>query len=591
MANPQDENIRYIKDRVKIYEYSTNSLRDKIEKAFENVLLEGFELEINLLYSGITIESPLMEQFIEEIKSHEQPIVISSLNNQIANALHEHATKFYRTLKKRFYKLKSHLSLDYKKIHRDRLPVYKVKLTLSSPEKFSVKLIHTLISEFNLNETGYCEDFRCIIIKRNPETNERKILLHEAIERIQISNKASILTLSKAEEIFTFLCHPVIFQAIKNWVFADDYTRVEITYDQLKENTKVQKLRKIEMPDGSYKRLHDVLTLLTTLEEWTEHVRRNKICAIYTSVRGSRAQISTNRVVRCLIDLDMSSLMGKITNSSILWTFTVNFARALNDTLEHFRLPRALCNFSGSRGIHLILTLEEGCLDNEYNYTDIPQVFQLPAQGLLIRNTSSVLHNKFSFIRTLLQAIILYTIHNLEHDVIPIQIRKALLPVSNQEVFKLSVHSDNTVALLCDTSSNNSGVHRIMSFHLSTGKVCRPLTDPTTGRIAKEFEEHLHVLEASDSEFILNDIEAGNSSMYLQTPPVISRRHIESLLDLKTKLLPIFSVITRFGARWVMDRNFYSFGFWMRFYSDKLSHAYISELMSKLDIEDNQMEV
>ncbi|MFX1258176.1 MAG: hypothetical protein ACFFAN_09975 [Promethearchaeota archaeon] len=223
---------------------------------------------------------------------------------------------------------------------------------------------------------------------------------------------------------------------------------------------------------------------------------------------------------------------------------------------------------------------------DNYNYTNFWEIFLLPAQKNLIKDPKSLVRSKFGLIKKVFEAILLDTSYNFEIERIPEEIRAGLGITSAHDLFKLSPFSDNTVGILLDTSTLNGSVHRVFSFHFSSGLVSIPITDPNTGEIAERFEDYDILLEESKSEVILENIDNGNKKQYFQFLTLITKPQIRNLLYPGKGLLPIVALIVRFSDRWVTERNYLSYKFWEQFYSITTFYEYLLNWLITIDPDD-----
>jgi len=272
-----------------------------------------------------------------------------------------------------------------------------------------------------------------------------------------------------------------------------------------------------------------------------------------------------------------------------VWELVVALTEEIIKNLTEFlRLPVPLVAFSGSRGVHLTYRLAIDSVSADLNYVDYSELYLLPSQKTLAKNNKSLIHNKFIFIRTLMQAILLYTSQNISREKIPKTIQESLGIVRIMDLFTLSVFSRNKIGVLLDTSSNNSSVYRVFSIHPTTQLVSIPILDPKTKKIRSDLKSYAALKEASKPETIVENLRAGKKDIYYQFPPKINKAQIKYLLR-PDKLLPTLSVIIRFSDRWATERSPWSMKFWLEMYQLNNFYGYLMAKMLSIERSDNKI--
>ncbi len=575
-----DEKLKYIMDDMLIESPKFNYIKSILsEIMIERQKLQEFNLKIKLTFTGLNSETPIVRKFYREniLKSHEVKTVCTKINNKIGSLLEKKSSSLQESLSK-FKRFHKYLAIIYKKYPYRNPPEFKIYIKLFELKKFNSKIVFAIVSEFNLKPMGYCEKINFTISKMLKDGSNPVIIHDVDILKERISEIDGILTMKDKDEVFEFYSHPDVKKILFQYIFPEGKSsnlKTEITFSQLRYNTQPQKRRQIELRNGQYQNLHDILSPYTTLQEFREIVKRNHICTFYTSVRELSPRKVGRRMITALIDLDMSNFLRNLLDKNTVWKFTTSVVKEITKNLIYFGFPKPLILFSGKRGIHLLYWLSQDALDDSYNYIDLSEMHSLPGQKSLVKNVKSLIHSRFSFMKNFFEAILLYTILNIEPTVIPEKLSKILAPIKQSDLFKLSVHSSNDVALLLDTSSNNSSVHKVFSFHRSSGLISIPLSDPFTGDIAEEYELYENVLNAANPEVVLENLNQGNKISYFQKPPQISRLTIQNSLLPQKGLLQVFYYLMRFGSKWIMERSKGSDYFWGRFYQLRSSYNHL----------------
>lgn len=555
-----------------IYGFDFNAIKkplyDLLEQKKDRISTDS--IEIVLKYTGIQVESPLVKSFYDEgkIKSHEINEVVAVITSKLITAL-QTKTKYLLNSLTKFYRFQSSIDIHYNKAEetikrKKRLEIYTVTIEIGRLERFPPKLIESVVREFNFDTIGYCENVECIISK--VISSKREIIFNDSLRKFSIKEEYDFLNLNSKDKVLEFFKCPVVKDVLWQYFFPPSFpegTITEITWDMLKESTWVQKRRRIQHKNAKYEQLHDYINEYTTNSEFLEIVNRNNICAFYASVRTARKRHLTTAV----IDIDTSSFLRKLVSPNKLWSFIITLTREIVKTTSRLGLEKPLVNFSGKRGVHLLWKVSPGIRD-DYGFTTFWESFILPTQKSLRGDPKSLLKSKFGLVKNIIQAILLHTAHNFDLKLIPDQIKVGLGITQAHSLFKLSPFSDQReCGILLDTSSLNGSVHRVFSFHFSSGLISIPITDPETGDIAERYEDFEVVKEEADSDFILENIKKGNTKQYFQFPKLITKGQLEYLLRPNTGLLPIISIINRFSDRWVTSRTANSYNFWIRMFT------------------------
>lgn len=570
-----DTNLNYALQDLLIYSYDFKQIREKIYSLFRGTT-PIYELHVLISIIPPTITSSL----IQDVKSFQKKEILVKIYSMIRGAINSHLEKSLN----RFPKLKQSSKIEIKNyINR-----FTISIKIHDLKNFTPKLAFAIVSHSNVTVLGYCDEVRVKISILKSKVHKPEVIFNTKLKRVRVTDLRSFLTLDNKETALEFLKQPevkkILFHNFYPYGAKKSHIQTEITFDVLKEQTIAQKRRRILQSNGNYKNLHDIITPNISDFEFIKIISDNQILGFYSSVRAAK----TKEIVTAIIDLDISRFLRTSYSFLIIWKVIIAFTEDLIQNLISFQLPTPLVVFSGDRGIHLVYRLEENCFNSDYNYINLSELYILPSQKYLVKNKNSLLHSTFSFVRTLMQAILLYTIKNFEIQKIPKLIRNQLGIVSTKELFTLSIHSHNDIGILLDTTPNNSGVHRCFSIHPKSGLVSIPLNDPVSKTIATRFKEYNNVKKESNPKFIVDSIKRGKKAQYFQFPPLITREQIKYLLQPDT-LLPYLSIIVRFGDRWVTERSRLSFEYWLDMYKLNNTYDYIKSTLLSINLNDKNI--
>lgn len=558
-------------------------IREAIKKIMKYLTSVPYELVIVLIAKPPTIESPLVQRFSEEgkIKSFQKKEVCVKIRDVIKGALNH----YLESSLNRFSKVKNCSTVKIKSDANE----FRISISVRNLHKFSPELLYAVINHFNVDVLGYCDQVEVILSVAQTKDSSLEVSLKQKLPKALVTELSKIVTLDDKEKVLNFFRCPEVKEILFGHFFPqgleNDQVRTEITYDTLRENTVAQKRRNILLPSGEYENLHDAITPYTTHEEFLQFIDINDILGFYPSVRTTK-----NRdLVTAMIDIDVSSFLRTSFPPSIVWELVIALTEEIVKNLTTFlHLPKPLVAFSGSRGVHITYRLAPDCVNADLSYIDFSELYLLPSQKSLAKNSKSLIHNKFTFIRCLMQSILLYTAQNIDHETIPKIIRERLGIVRIMDLFTLSVFSRNKIGVLLDTSSNNSSVYRVFSIHPGTGLVSIPLLDPKTKKIRANLKNFSNLRKECKPETIVNNLRAGKKVLYHQFPPEITKQQIKYLLR-PDKLLPYLSVIVRFSDRWATERSPWSMKFWLEMYQLNNFYSYLAAKMLSIERSDKKI--
>lgn len=581
--NFYDSNLQYLMSDMLIYAYDFEPVKEAIKKVFEEIPTIPFELAVVLIAKAPTVESPLIQRFCDDgkLKSYQKKEVCVKIKEAIRGALSNNLESSLN----RFSKIKNCSKIQVKSDFSE----FKVTISVHQLQRFSPKLLFAIVNHFNVNPLGYCDEVEAIVsIARAKESTLEQVFKDKLI-KLPIIESKKFPALEDKETVLEFFSCPGVKEILFSHFFPrgleNDRMRTEITYDALREDTVAQKRRKVLLPSGEYRNLHDAITPYITGEKFSQIIDINNVLGFYPSVRTAKTQ----EIVTAMIDIDVSGFLRTTFSPSVVWKLVISITEEIVKNLTVFlRLPPPLVVFSGSRGVHITYRLAADFVNSDFNYVNYSELYLLPSQKSLAKNMSSLTHNKFTFVRSLMQSILLYTAQNISRESIPKPIRERLGITRIMDLFTLSVFSRNKIGVLLDTSSNNASVYRVFSIHPTSGLVSIPLLDPKTKKIRPELKNYSDLKEASNPETVIKNLKDGKKELYHQLPPEITRAHVKYLLRPDT-LLPTLSVIVRFSDRWATERSPWSMKFWLEMYQLNNFYDYLVAKLLSLERSDRKI--
>jgi hypothetical protein len=578
-----EDSLQYLMNDMLVNAYDFKSIKDTVKKLTERLPTVPYELNFILIATPPTVESELINRFSDEgkLKSFQKKEICVKIKDVVKGALNN----YLESSLNRFSRAKNSSTIKVKNNANE----FRVLICVRNLEKFSADLIYAVLNHFNVDALGYCDEVKVILSVAQTKGSPLEVVLKESLPKVTVSTHSKFFTLNDKDTVLEFFGCPEVKDVLFTHFFPQgldkDQVRTEITYDALREETVAQKRRNVLLPSGEYENLHDAITPYTTHEDFLQIIEINDILGFYPSVRTTKA----NGLVTAMIDVDVSSFLRTAFSPTVVWNLVIALTEEIMKNLTEFLLlPTPLIAFSGSRGVHITYRLDPECVNADFNYVDYSELYLLPSQKSLAKNSKSLIHSKFAFVKTLMQAILLYTAQNISRDKIPKIIREQLGIVRIMDLFTLSVFSRNKIGVLLDTSSNNSSVYRVFSIHPTTGLVSIPLLDPNTKKIRTELKDFTQLKQECKPETVVNNLRAGSKDLYAQFPPEISKQQIKYLLR-PDKLLPTLSVIVRFSDRWATERSPWSMKFWLEMYQLNNFYDYLLAKMISIERSDKQI--
>jgi hypothetical protein len=453
------------------------------------------------------------------------------------------------------------------------LRIDKVALTFNL-NKLDLQDVIAFLFWWNLDDFAFSKKITIKVSGEIRGTSQFKYLIGFEVEKKDVQDISKFLSYRDLEKTNEYLGHKKYYETLKTFMFVDGFeNQAENTLDVVKNELYPQKRRTVSV-NGSSMKFHQLITKQTPHKEYQKIIKENRIVGIYCSVKST-----SDDMLYMLIDIDVPSLFYSLFPHQLVWDLTINIAKSINRTAIKFGLPPFKVSFSGAKGLHLVVKLEnpEVIQDVEQyvNFSELYRFSLLPGMKTLKKEQTSSLNDKFKFAKSLLQSLLLYTVYKEEID-IPKEIRQKLRVVYSYQLFRLSVDAKNRLAVLLDCSSDSRGVYRLCSPHPASKLVSIPISDMRTHKICEKYLEYETVREEAKLENVIEKFENNDCELFLQRPPTITRDHISNLLR-PDRLLPALATLLRFGTIYSIMRTLRSFSFWYRFFELRSFYAYVQD--------------
>jgi len=583
--------LRYIIDAMQLENFDVTSVLKKIKALFQDKKSSFFwdKLEeLKVRFEIITPDFDIIHQFYEknEIKSHELVAIVEKLQDSVKNAITimvntlNYTTNQYIPFKHTVSTTRTEAFEKRRGINSRRIDTIELIFDTS---RLTMKEVLALVRWVSLEEYSFSKEITIEVSCKHKRKPDYTTIINQSLEKTTISQLRPLLSTDDLEAVSKLLCHKYYYELLKNHMFPEGFeSQAEITLDIAKEEVFPQKRRTVSI-DGSKMKFHQLLTESTPIETYQKIINENKIAGLYCSVKSANDDL-----LYLLIDIDVPSILYYMFPVQKVWELTLNLIKAISNTASAFGLPSFKISFSGVKGVHLLIGLEnpEVITDIE-KYVNIPEiqnVSPLPGISTLKKEKISTLNDKFKFAKSLLQSLLLYTVYKGDIE-IPSEIRYKLKISHPYQLFRLSPDSKNRLAILLDCSSMSRGVFRLCSPHPISKLVSIPLSDMSTNKICGKYLEFENVKTDANIECVIERFENDDVKLFLQKPHTLTRDHIKNLLT-PNKLLPAFAILLRFGTIYSIMRTPQSFSFWYRFYEQKFFYRYVESLVEHYEGDD-----
>jgi len=578
------EKIRYITDDLMLENFDLVSVFNEIKTTLQEESHSYFWKKLYKLRVKFQIHTPdytFLNQLYKQgvFKSHEFVAVVDIIKAKVKSDISILTNTLEYTLNQ-YIPLKNSISVKHVEAFenvkgKNSIRIDIVELTFNV-NKLNLKEVLVFLRWWNLDDFSFSKQIKITVDGKIRGTSEYDKIADFNVNKKPLQEVCDFLSnkdFKKAEE---YLGHEYYFEILKNYMFPEGFeNQAEITLDIVKDEIYPQKRRTVSI-DGSSMKFHQIITDITPFKEYQRIIKENRIVGFYCSVKSVNDDL-----LYFLIDIDVPILFYSLFPHQMVWELTLNIAKSIIKTASRFGLPPFKVSFSGAKGLHLILALENPKviqdIEKYVNFSELYRFSLLPGMKTLKKEKISSLNDKFKFAKSLLQSLLLYTVYK-EEIKIPFEIRRRLQILYPYQLFRLSIDAKNRLAVLLDCSSMSRGVFRLYSPHPSSKLVSIPISDIKTNKICERYLKYENVREDAKLENVVQKFKDDNVELFFQKPNTITRDHIKNLLR-PDKLLPAFATLLRFGTIYSIMRSPKSFAFWYRFFELRCFYAYIQDLV------------
>ncbi len=569
--------LRYITEEMKLMNFDFSTIYDELTDLLTNEKSSHSYDKLQKMTVKFTITTPdfdILDKFYEEakIKSHEFLPITDKVNDMVKNGINILVNTINYTIDK-YIPFKHAISLskseNIKSLIGERARRVDIVEFIFNTKNLSFKGCLAFLRWWKLDEFSFSKRILVEITGVNKGRPKTNTLLTSQVEKKALASINKFLSIEDMELAQELLSHPIYFTVLKKYMFPEGFeTNAEITLDIAKEGLIPQKRRKVSV-DGSKMKFHQLLTTTTPLDQYQKILKNNNIVGIYCSVKSTN-----DNLLYILIDIDVPSLLYSLFPAQEVWKLTLNIAKSIDKIGSQFGFPSFKISFSGAKGVHMVLRLKNpGVIIDSEQYVNIPELYNytlLPGITAMKKEKISSLNNKFKFMKSLLQSLLLHTIYNGKID-IPKKIKYKLKISHPYQLFRLSPDAQNRLAILLDCSSMSRGVFRLFSPHPATKLVSIPLYSK---KFLERYREYTNVRGDAQISNVIDKLNSDDLETFMCMPNVVTRNHIKELLR-PDRLLPTFAVLLRFGTIYSITRSPQSFKFWHRFFEIRSFYGFI----------------
>ncbi len=569
--------LKYITEEMKSENFDFKPIYEELKKLLSEEKGTHFWDKLQQLKVRFQITSPdftIIDKFYDEskIKSHEIVPITEKLSDMVKNALNISVNTINYSINK-YIPFKHSISLNKSESVKSHIGKRTQRIDIVEfnfyTQQISLKESLAFLKWFEFAEFSFSESIKVDITGESKKISSIHNILSSQIEKKSLSSVRSFLSTEDINPAYQLLAHPHYFTLLKKYMFPEGFqANAEITLDIAKEGLIAQKRRKVSM-DGPKLKFHQLLTATTPLDQYQKIIKENDIVGIYISVRSTNDDL-----LYILIDIDVPSILFSLFPAQEVWTLTRNISKSINKIASRLGLPSFKISFSGEKGIHMTLKLQNSeVITDDEQYVNIPELYNyilLPGITAMKKERVSSLNDKFKFMKTLLSSLLLHTIYYGQVK-IPDLIKYGLQISHPYQLFRLSPDAQNRISILLDCSSMSKGVYRLFSPHLTSKLVSIPLSSE---KFLDRYQDYTNVREDAKLSNVIDRFNSDDVEAFMRMPNVITRRHIKELLR-PDRLLPTFAVLLRFGTIYSITRSPQSFKFWHRFYEIRSFYRFI----------------
>ena len=573
--------IKYLTDDIKLENFDLSSKLDELRSILQDEKSPFFWSklqEVSVQFQITTPDYELLDKFYElgKIKSHEFVAIVDRVKESVKNAITIMVNTMDYTMNQ-YLTFKHALTINrFEHFQKQRGPKSKridnIEITFNS-ESLTIQNCFAFLKLWSLEEFSFSEQVRIEVLGKCKGENNTKNVMTSNLEKKPLNAINKFISSDDFELTCKLLTSKHYFEIFKSYMFPEGFdSYAEITLDIVREGKFPQKRRTVSI-DSSKMKFHQLITKTTPLSEFQKIIEENRIAGFYCSVKSANDDL-----LYLLIDIDVPAILYSMFPAQQVWELTLNIAKAISKTASRFGLPSFKINFSGAKGLHMLLTIEnsEVITDTEH-YVNIPELYSyalLPGMNTLKKEKISSINNKFKFVKSLLQSLLLYTVYKTNIE-IPEEIKYKLRISHPYQLFRLSPDSKNRLSILLDCSSMSRGVFRLFSPHPSSKLVSIPLSSE---KFCERYLDYNNVREDAKLENVIERFSKNEIELFLHTPNKINRKHIQKLLR-PDRLLPALAILLRFGTIYSIMRSPKSFSFWYRFFELRSYYGYVESLV------------
>ncbi len=579
--------IKYLIDRLNTRKFDFGELNTFLVGKLSEIFEELDSIKIEIEVTSPDVEEIHLALESGKIRSHQVDPIIIELEKQIKNALEKKTNNLQYTITK-YPRFKDRISIGSRESftpntietwrHYKRIDKIYLEFSVSG---LDIKGIQVFVNCFDIEELNFAENIDALIKIKKKGDQKFSLLEYILLEKKRIKELKKFLCKDHKKDLMEIYGQPIYQEILNLHIFPEGFTsNTEITLDILQKDIYVQKRRKVINLKGNREYFHDLISKRLSNDEFKKIYDINSIGGIYTSVKTK-----SDELVYFIIDIDVSTMIKQYFSKQIVWTLTINITKAIIRTALKLGLTIPKCHFSGSRGLHVIWILDPDAIKTTENLINIPELHykDLPGRSELKKNKKSVLYDKFKFLKTIAQSLVLYIVYQEKID-IPKEIIEKFKISHQYQLFKLSTEDNNELAILMDLSSMGRGVFRLYSFHPNAMLFGLPLNDIKNRKFLEAYLTFEKLAEDASIEKMKDRFKNKQDlELFFQIPIKLITENIRELLR-PDYLMPYFYIILRFDTIQCF-RSLRSKEFWYKFYAIRNLFEYLKSIIYQFKLD------
>jgi len=545
------ELIKYAKeDLKKVGTFSFDGVIEQIKEKYPSA--QYLEIKIEIRSPARDLADSLVEQ--GALNKNQKEALLRSMQTEINNAIASRFSNLQPVIRYPIFLGIENLAHSESIYGSDKIDILEF-----SAKCMDVSLVCKLLRLLSFEQLCFCKSVMVTT------SDEHKTFFTVDIQRTPAKELYSEEEWTAIRKIFY---EPAYLELISPYLYKEG-RKAQITYECYR-NYSIKKRRSIVLSDGSKTQLHEYLAPSTTSAEFGKVCDLNNIFALYAGTVGI-----DDEVLHAIIDIDVSKPLKIAFSEQLVWDLILSITEGVINACSKLGLGRnCAVNYSGSRGTHIIYSIEADALNNKEKIVNMREFLyqKLPGRRALVKNLKSAFRDKFKLLKTIVQAICLYSVAE-GFVKVPREIKKRLKIQYPKNLFTLSTMPDDEMKVLLDSSPNGRGVFRVFGAHNKSKLMSRAIYSPQSRKIYEGFRNFETLKQECQVERVLEALKARDGQLFHE-PGIVTKEQVRNLFK-PYGLYPYVAILLRFGVESSLDFSPRGLNWWKRKYANESYFAYL----------------